>query len=60
MTCLSGLVKACNAKDQTYAQNLTKDYIKLLWNTSENEQLAYVIKDQIVAMKDCIEELNTR
>jgi len=31
VTCLSGLVKSCNAKDPVTAQNLTKDFIRLLW-----------------------------
>lgn len=39
---------------------MTKKFIGLLWNSSEREQFADVIKDQITAMKDCIEVINTR
>jgi len=37
VTCLSGLVKSCNLKDPQTAMTLTRDFIKLLWNTTENE-----------------------
>ena len=39
---------------------LTKNFISLLWTTTENEYDPDVIKDQITAMRDCIEELNAR
>lgn len=39
---------------------LTKNFISLLWTTTENEYDPDVIKDQITAMRDCIEELNVR
>lgn len=57
---MSGLVKSCNAKDPVSAQTLTKSFIKMLWQVSEEEYQAYVITDQIVAMKDCIEEVNCK
>jgi len=39
---------------------LTKSFIELLWKASKDEDFAYVIADQIIAMKDCIEEVNCR
>lgn len=60
VTCLSGLVKASHAKDPQSACTLTREFIKLLWNSSENENFADVIKDQISAMRDCIEVIDAR
>lgn len=43
--CLSGLVKATNLKDQSAAQNLCRNFIEILWQASENECFADIIKD---------------
>jgi hypothetical protein len=42
-------------KDQSAAQNLCRNFIEILWQASENECFADIIKDQIYAMKDCLE-----
>jgi len=60
VTCLSGLVKSSHAKDPQSACQLTREFIKLLWNSSDNEDFADIIKDQIIAMKDCIEVIDAR
>lgn len=48
-------MKSQNLKSPVQAQELTKRFILLLWSTTENEYDPDVIKDQISAMKDCIE-----